>query len=146
MTPMRRLAPLLLAFASCAPSETTELESCHWIGTLNPLTGDLGVVGLPLENAAKLAASDINAAGLVAGKPLCVAPGDTRTNPERAPPIIDALVERNQIVAVNGAAASSSTLNSVDTADTYSMALISCSAPSPPPSPAAVRSSLSWRV
>ena len=48
MTPMRRLAPLLLAFASCAPSETTELESCHWIGTLNPLTGDLGVVGLPL--------------------------------------------------------------------------------------------------
>ncbi len=131
---MRRLcwATACLFVAACAPTDTTQsVDSCHWIGTLNPLTGDLGTVGLPLENAAKLAVADVNAAGLVANKPLCVAAGDTRTNPDRAPPIIDALVDLNQIIAVNGAAASSSTLNSVDTTDGYSMALISCCSTSP---------------
>lgn len=107
------------------------LEDCYWIGSLNPLTGDLGPVGLPLENAARLAVQDINSVGTIGGKRLCVAGGDTRTDPNRARLVVDALVERNDIRAVNGAAASASTLEAAKAAQTYDMAIVSCCSTSP---------------
>lgn len=128
---MRRVSlSVLLLLVSCS-SGTQELEDCHWIGTLNPLTGDLGTVGLPLENAARLAVRDVNEVGQIGGKQLCVATGDTRTNPSRAAAIVDALVERNGIIALNGAAASASTLEAVVAARSYEMAVVSCCSTSP---------------
>lgn len=120
----------LVLVAACSPGDETP-EDCHWIGTLNPLTGDLGTVGLPLENAARLAVRDVNEAGTVAGKRLCVATGDTRTNPTRASAIVDALVEQNGILALNGAAASASTIEAAKAAARYDMAVVSCCSTSP---------------
>ncbi len=116
--------------ASCS-SGTTEPDNCVWIGTLNPLTGDLGTVGYALENAARLAVRDVNEAGLIGDRQLCVAAGDTRTNPARATAIVDALVETNDIVALNGAAASASTLEAAVAAKRHDMSVVSCCSTSP---------------
>lgn len=124
-------ACLALLFLAGCKSAGEDLEDCHWIGSVNPLTGGLGPVGLPLENAAKLAVQDVNRAGLVAGKRLCIATGDDRTNPERAAKVIEALVETHRIVAVNGAAASSATLEAAKAAEKYDLALVSCCSTSP---------------
>lgn len=126
----RLLAALVsLAFA-CTPSKNNE-EDCWWIGSINPLTGGLGPVGLPLENAAKLAVRDVNAAGKVNGKSLCIATGDDRTNPDRAERIVVDMIERYDIRAINGAAASSATLKAANAAKDADMAIVSCCSTSP---------------
>ncbi|MEE2901911.1 MAG: ABC transporter substrate-binding protein [Myxococcota bacterium] len=84
-------------------------EQCHFVATLNPKTGPLGAVGLPLENAAILAVKDLNEAGLIAGKPVCLVSGDTRTDSDFAAQLIENILSEYPIRAVNGAAASSAT-------------------------------------
>lgn len=128
---MKRVVLLACVLLGSCSSGTTEPDNCVWIGTLNPLTGDLGTVGYALENAARLAVRDVNEAGLIGGRQLCVATGDTRTNPERATSIVDALVETNDIVALNGAAASASTLEAAVAAKGHDMAVVSCCSTSP---------------
>jgi ABC-type branched-subunit amino acid transport system substrate-binding protein len=127
---VRSLFATSVALAGCAPTEDAA-EDCYWIGSLNPLTGDLGTVGLALENAARLAVQDVNAAGGLATKDLCIATGDTRTDPRRAKVIVDALVQRNDIRAVNGAAESGSTLEAVEATRPRDMALVSCCSTAP---------------
>ena len=84
-------------------------EQCHFVATLNPKTGPLGAVGLPLENAAILAVKDLNESGLIAGKPICLVSGDTRTDSDFAAQLIESILNEYPIRAVNGAAASSAT-------------------------------------
>ena len=84
-------------------------EQCHFVATLNPKTGPLGAVGLPLENAAILAVKELNEAGLVAGKKVCLVSGDTRTDSDFAAQLIESIMSEYPIRAVNGAAASSAT-------------------------------------
>jgi ABC-type branched-subunit amino acid transport system substrate-binding protein len=110
---------------------TQQSADCHWIGSVNPLTGGLGPVGLPLENAAKLAVNDVNAAGGVAGKQLCIATADDRTNPDRAAAVVQALIQKYDIRAINGAAASSATLKAAPVAEANNMTMISCCSTSP---------------
>lgn len=128
---MRRLPLCLVVGLTACSSDESVPEDCYWIGSLNPLTGDLGTVGLPLENAAKLAVQDVNSAGGLGTKNLCIATGDTRTNPDRAKLIVEALVDRNDIRAVNGAGASSSTLEAVSATEPRGMTLISCCSTAP---------------
>jgi ABC-type branched-subunit amino acid transport system substrate-binding protein len=126
----RIFAAVILFATACTPSKDSE-EDCWWIGSINPLTGGLGPVGLPLENAAKLAVRDVNAAGGVAGKSLCIATGDDRTNPDRAERIVVDMIERYDIRALNGAAASSATLMAARAAKEADMAIVSCCSTSP---------------
>lgn len=119
-----------IACSGCTSNAASE-EDCWWIGSINPLTGGLGPVGLPLENAAKLAVRDVNAAGGVAGKSLCIATGDDRTNPDRVERIVEDMIARYDIRAINGAAASSSTLRAARAAKAANMALVSCCSTSP---------------
>jgi branched-chain amino acid transport system substrate-binding protein len=128
---MKRVAVVLGTFLVSCTSGTAEPDNCVWIGTLNPLTGDLGTVGFALENAARLAVRDVNEAGTIGGRQLCVATGDTRTNPARAAAVVDALVETNDIVALNGAAASASSLEAAVAAKDHEMGQVSCCSTSP---------------
>lgn len=129
---MRVALVALLAVASFGcDSGAASQEDCWWIGSINPLTGGLGPVGLPLENAAKLAVRDVNSAGGVAGKSLCIATGDDRTNPDRDARIVEDMITRYDIRAINGAAGSSSTLKAAEAAEAAEMALVSCCSTSP---------------
>lgn len=119
-----------VALGGCAP-RAQDVEDCWWLGSLNPLTGGLGPVGLPLENAAKLAVQDVNRAGPVAGKALCIATGDDRTDPVRAARVAQALFDTHGIRGLNGAAASSASLEVATVAEQHSLAMISCCSTSP---------------
>src|SRR5262245_39194102 len=117
--------------AACTDPMVTQDEDCDWIGSLNPLTGALSPVGLSLENAARLAVQDVNSAGFVSGRKLCIATGDDRTNPDRAAAVVNALFERNNIRALNGAAASGATLMAARAAEAHDLAVVSCCSTSP---------------
>src|SRR5215831_5639345 len=129
----RNFAVLLSSVAVLLACQDSIPQSadCHWIGSVNPLSGGLGPVGLPLENAAKLAVKDVNAAGGVAEKQLCIATGDDRTNPDRAAAVVQALIDKYDIRAINGAAASSATLKAAAVAEAHDMAMVSCCSTSP---------------
>ena len=55
---------LALALSACGGSNTVKF------GVIGPLTGEYSLYGVAVENAAKLAAEEINAAGGVLGKDL----------------------------------------------------------------------------
>jgi branched-chain amino acid transport system substrate-binding protein len=116
--------------AACTSTRAVE-DDCHWIGSVNPLSGGLGPVGLALENAAKLAVQDVNTVGRVGNKTLCIATGDDRTNPDRARAIVRELIDKQDIRAINGAAGSSATLLAAEVAKEEDMAIVSCCSTSP---------------
>lgn len=80
------------------------------LGMLMPTTGDLGPVGLAIEQAAALAADEINASGGVDGMPIGIVACDTQTNPDQAEALAEWLVERARVPAIIGPATSSGTL------------------------------------
>ena len=104
---------------------------CWFVGTLNPLSGPLGAVGLALENAARLAVRDVNKAGGAAGKKLCLVACDDQTNSMLDEAIVAGLVRDYHIVALNGAAASSSSLEAAKASKAAGIAQISCCSTSP---------------
>lgn len=106
-------------------------DQCHYIGTLNPLTGPLGAVGLPLQNAARLAVRDINQAGPVAGKQLCLVACDTRTDPTTVQATVESMVAEFKIKALNGAAASSASIQAAIATREANIPQISCCSTSP---------------
>lgn len=132
---MSRSHPALvaaLALSAACAGPTAESEDCWWIGSISSLTGALAPLGLTMENAAKLAVQDLNSTGItIGGKNLCIATGDDRTQPERAERIVEAMVERYDIRAVNGAVASSATLQAARAAKDHQMAIISGASSSP---------------
>jgi ABC-type branched-subunit amino acid transport system substrate-binding protein len=125
-----RLGVACLFAVSCT-SGAEGREDCHWIGSISPLTGDLGPLGLTLENAARLAVQDVNEAGGLADKALCIATGDSRTQPERAKLVVEALIEQNGALAINGPAASVESLAAVAATKPLDMTLISCCSTAP---------------
>ncbi len=80
------------------------------VGMLMPTTGDLGPVGLAIEQAAALAAEEINDQGAIDGVPLGIIACDTRTDPDQAQAMAQWLVEVARVPAIIGPATSSGTL------------------------------------
>ena len=111
---------------ACDSPGGSQDADCHRIGTLNPLTGDLGSVGVVLENAAKLAVADVNAAGKVAGKTLCLEMADTRTDEDTVAATVQSLIDDKKILALNGAAASAASLAAADVTKAKGVAQVSC--------------------
>lgn len=99
---------------------------CVVVGTVNPLSGPLGPVGFALENAARLAVKDVNLAGGAGGQKLCLAACDDRTDPATDEAIVRELVDLYGAVAINGAAASASTLEAARAAKLRAVPLVSC--------------------
>lgn len=74
----------------------TQAEGPLKIGVLLPFTGALSSFGVPHENAARLAAEEINAAGGVLGQNVEIVRGDTGTDPSQG------VAEANRLVSVEG--------------------------------------------
>lgn len=106
-------------------------NDCVFIGTANPLSGPLGAVGLALENAATVAVKDVNAAGGVAGKQLCLVACDTRTDPSTVQAAVNGMIDKYDIKALNGAAASSSSIEAAAVTVPKGIAQVSCCSTSP---------------
>lgn len=103
------------------------------LGMLMPTTGDLGAVGLAIEQAAALAIGEINgAASGVDGKPLGIIACDTGTDLNRAKAAANWLIREAGVPAIIGPATSSNTIGVFnDVARGTGTLLISPSATSP---------------
>lgn len=131
----RRLLPLAirlvgsLGLVACAP-ELAPIEPVT-IGVLNPLTGQLGSLGPTWEDAARLAAEQVNSSGgLFDGRPLRLLFKDTETNPNQAREAARAALEEGA-VAIVGPASSGESLQAIDLVAGAEKPQISCCATSP---------------
>lgn len=128
----RAPAPLLVLVlaAGCAP-ELEPIETVK-VGVLNPLTGQLGSLGPSWEDAARLAAEQINAAGgLFDGRRMELIVKDTATNPERAREAAREAIENDEAVAIVGPASSGESAATLDTIAGFQVPQVSCCATSP---------------
>ncbi len=117
---------LLLAFGACgddeeegatpaegetpAAGETPTEGGALKMGVLVAFTGDLSDFGPAHENAAKLAAKEINAAGGVLGQDIEIVSGDTGTDPSQGATEATRLVEVENVDVILGALSSGVTL------------------------------------
>ena len=84
------------------------------IGVLLPFTGDLSDFGAAMEQAAQLAADEINEAGGVNGQPLELVTGDTATSPQQGVEEARRLVDVEGISGLVGPASSGTVLQVVE--------------------------------
>jgi len=80
------------------------------IGLLDSYTGDLSDFGPAHENAVRLAAEEINAAGGVLGKPIQIVTGNDATDPSQGVSEATRLIQVEGVSAIIGALASGVTL------------------------------------
>lgn len=121
----------LLAFG-CGPQPTLPDEALApiKIGVITSLTGTLGTDGPGWADAARLAAREINAAGgPLPGRPIELVVVDDETNPALGQTLAQDLIDRG-VVAIVGAAASSSTLEVAQVTGAAQLPQISCCATS----------------
>ncbi len=101
------------------------------VSVLSPYSGDLGAVGAPLEDAARLAAEQVNAAGGVFnGRPLVLEFSDTETSGSMAKTLAARAVEVGA-AAVIGPATSGGSLEASAVTRQAGIPQISCCATSP---------------
>ncbi len=80
------------------------------IGVLVPFTGDVRGEGRPMENAARLAAQEINATGGVLDEDIEIVTGDTASDPSQGVTEATRLIEVEGVHVILGAVASGVTL------------------------------------
>lgn len=142
------LAILLMACGSgndkklaTAPADA---ENTVRIGLLFPMSGPW-VKGPAWRNAAEMAAAEINASGGVLGRPIELLIADTQTVPEVAATQAQFLIDQ-QVTAIVGAAASSSTILSASTTTIPSGVLLVSPASTSPALTALDDQDLVWRT
>ena len=74
---------IALGLWGCPWLNAEEPEDCMPVGALLPFTGDLASAGANIERALMLALEDIEAAGGVGPRPLCLVPRDTHSDEKR---------------------------------------------------------------
>jgi branched-chain amino acid transport system substrate-binding protein len=97
-----------------APAERGNVDGVLRIGSVLPSTGDLGVLGEPMNKAVEMAIRDINAAGGVLGKDVELVGEDSGTNEDIANSAVDKLLGPDQVDAIIGAASSRISLSIID--------------------------------
>lgn len=129
---MKKLLVLVLAvtlvfsLAACQSGSDTIK-----IGVLAPLSGDGAVHGVPVEQAAKLAAEEINAAGGIDGKMIEIISYDTKGDGAEAVNAYNKLRDQDEVVAIVGGTYSGATLAFVDLAVADKMPILSPTATNP---------------
>lgn len=115
-----------------APSTTVATVTADplVLGTLMPLTGDLGFLGPGIESGAILAVEQINAAGGVNGQDVVLVQGDSGTAPDVASASLATLISEG-VAGVMGAAASGISLAIMQTAIDAGVVMVSPSNTSP---------------
>lgn len=88
--------------AGCSKKESDTIK----LGGVFPITGDVPALGAAMENGAKLAIKEINAAGGVLGKQIEFIVEDDQNQAATAPNAITKLIEQDKVTAVIGTYAS----------------------------------------
>lgn len=88
----------ITTFTACS-KKITAPENIK-IGAILPLTGAVASLGVPMKNAIELAASNINAAGGINGKPIEVVYEDSVGNPKIAVSAVQKLITADKIQVV----------------------------------------------
>ena len=123
------IAILAIVAVACGGSSAAS-DDALVLGTLMPLTGDLGFLGPGIETGAILAVEQINAAGGINGQPVQLIEGDSGCDGAVA------LTSLNDVIAqgaqgVMGAACSGTSLAILDTAIAAEVVMVSPSNTSP---------------
>jgi branched-chain amino acid transport system substrate-binding protein len=104
VTPMGRalVATGAIGLALLLAISGTGQEATVKIGFLGPLSGPFAIWGVNARDAMRMAASEINEAGGVAGRRVQIVERDDRNSPAEAVTALRALVERERVVAAGG--------------------------------------------
>ena len=123
------IAILAIIAVACGGSDAAS-DDALVLGTLMPLTGDLGFLGPGIETGAILAVEQINAAGGVNGEDVVWVQGDSGTAPDVAATSLATLISEGA-AGVMGAAASGISLAIMQTAIDAGVVMVSPSNTSP---------------
>ena len=123
------IAILAIVAVACGGSSAAS-DDALVLGTLMPLTGDLGFLGPGIETGAILAVEQINAAGGVNGQDVVWVQGDSGTAPDVASASLATLIGEG-VAGVMGAAASGISLAIMQTAIDAGVVMVSPSNTSP---------------
>lgn len=93
-----------LSFAGCAKDDTVK------IGLITPKTGQVAQYGIAVENAAKLAIDQLNAAGGIDGKQVELISYDDKADATEAVNVANRLISNDKVVAIIGPVISSTSL------------------------------------
>ncbi len=129
---MRKLLVLALTLStvfllSACGSSTDSVK----LGVIGPLTGDYSMYGLAVENGAKLAAEEINAAGGVLGLDLEIIAYDSKGDPTEGVNAYNRLRDEDEIDALIGGTFSGVTLAIKELAKEDNMPVLSPTATNP---------------
>lgn len=105
-------------------SNAAVAQSTIKIGLIQPVTGPAAYDGQSVVNGAKLAESEINAAGGVLGKPIELVLQDGKADPAESINAAEKLLDRDKVRVLIGAWASSATLAVMPLAQRYEVPLI----------------------
>ncbi len=132
------LLVLVSLFAGCAQKQggeqTTQVEKTPEeikIGVLLPLSGNLAPFGQGMLKGAKVAEKELNDKGGVLGKKVKLVVEDTATDPNKAVEAARKLINVDEVQAIDGAAASSSTLAVAPLCEENHVVLVSPASTSP---------------
>jgi branched-chain amino acid transport system substrate-binding protein len=113
------LASLLAVTAAATAQETVK------IGVIEPLTGSVAYNGLASVNGAKLAVAQRNAAGGVLGRKVELVIEDGQCRPANSVNAAEKLLQRDKVVALQGAFCSSATAAVMPVAEKYKVPFVS---------------------
>jgi len=128
---MKKLALLVSTFvfvfalSACGGSDAIKF------GVIGPLTGEYSQYGVAVENGAKMAAAEINAAGGVLGKDLEIVAYDSKGDPVEGVQAYNRLVDQDEIDALIGGTFSGVTLAVKELAITDGLPVLSPTATNP---------------
>lgn len=105
-------------------SGTAVAQSSVKIGLIQPVTGPAAYDGQSVINGARLAESQINAAGGVLGKPIEIVLQDGKADPAESLNAAEKLLDRDKVKVLIGAWASSATLAVMPLVQRYEVPLI----------------------
>lgn len=97
-----------------AAAQRGNVDGVLKLGSVLPSTGDLAVLGEPMNRAVDMALRDINEAGGVLGEDVQLVAEDSGTNEDVANSAVDRLIGPEQVDAVIGAASSRISLSVID--------------------------------
>ncbi|MDO8435705.1 MAG: ABC transporter substrate-binding protein [bacterium] len=109
----------------------TKLTEPLKIGGIVPLTGDGAAYGIPIQRAAQMAVSEINAAGGVGGQPMDILWEDGKCEGKEATLAAQKLVNVNRVPFIIGGACSSESLAMLPITEPAQVIIISPSSTSP---------------
>ncbi|HVM40902.1 MAG TPA: ABC transporter substrate-binding protein [Acidimicrobiia bacterium] len=97
-----------------APADRGNVDGTLVLGSVLPSTGDLGVLGEPMNQAVAMAIRDINAAGGALGGDVELVAEDSATDENVANQAVDKLLGPDQVDAIIGPASSRVSLSVID--------------------------------